>query len=145
MKALTHLNNKFSVRNRFKHLDLHTDFALVLCARKGVKTKLFYDFAETINMPEKSLAGIINLSARTLSNYKAQQKVLEPVYSEHLLKLIHLFEKGESIFGNIDEFNYWLQKPIWGTKDTPLAWLETPGGVDLVAAEVDKLSQGYPV
>jgi putative toxin-antitoxin system antitoxin component (TIGR02293 family) len=145
MPALTHLNDKLSISSRFKNLGLHNDFALVLRARKGVKTKLFYDFAEAIKMPEKSLAGIINLSARTLSNYKAQQKVLEPVYSEHLLKLINLFEKGESIFGNIDEFNYWLQKPIWGAKDTPIDWLETPGGVDLVAAEIDKLSQGYPV
>jgi putative toxin-antitoxin system antitoxin component (TIGR02293 family) len=145
MSTLAAINDKYSVRNRFKHLNLSNSFALVMSARKGLKPKIFYDFAEAIKMPEKSLANIINLSARTLSNYKEQQKVLEPVYSEHLLKLIGLFEKGETIFGNIDEFNYWLRKPIWNLKETPLEWLATPGGVDLVAGEIDKLAYAYPV
>ena len=91
------------------------------------------------------LAGIINLSARTISNYKDQRKVLEPVQGEHLLKLISLFEKGEAIFGNIDEFNYWLRKPFWNSSETPLEWISTPGGVDLLMEELDKLAQGYPV
>jgi len=134
-----------SVRNKFKNLGLDNPYQLVSTARKGIKPKVFYDFAEAINMPEKSLAGIINLSARTLSNYKDQQKTLEPVYGEHLLKLIALFEKGETIFGNVDEFNYWLKKPFWNAKETPMDWLVTPGGVDLLIKELEKLAQGYPV
>ncbi len=134
-----------TVHKRFKGLDLGNPYRLTMTARKGVKSKVFYDFADTIKMSEKSLANIINLSARTLSNYKAQQKVLEPVYSEHLLKLITLFEKGESTFGSIDEFNYWLKKPFWNEKERPLDWLVTPGGVDLLIKELDKLAQGYPV
>ena len=138
-------NDKYSVKNRFKNLNLSSSQAIVFSARKGLKPKIFYDFAEAIKMPEKLLAGILNLSARTISNYKGQQKVLEPVYSEHLLKLISLFEKGEEIFRNIDEFNYWLRKPFWNSQETPLDWINTPGGVDLVMEELDKLAQGYPV
>ena len=138
-------NDKYSVKNRFKNLNLSSSQAIVFSARKGLKPKIFYDFAEAIKMPEKLLAGILNLSARTISNYKGQQKVLEPVYSEHLLKLISLFEKGEEIFRNIDEFNYWLRKPFWNSQETPFDWINTPGGVDLVMEELDKLAQGYPV
>lgn len=134
-----------SVRNRFKNLGLDNLYRLISMARKGIKPKVFYDFAEVINMPEKSLAGIINLSARTLSNYKEQKKTLEPVFSEHLLKLIYLFEKGETIFGNVDEFSYWLKKPFWNVKETPMDWIVTPGGVDLLIKELEKLAQGYPV
>jgi putative toxin-antitoxin system antitoxin component (TIGR02293 family) len=112
---------------------------------KDWSPKVFYDLAAAIKMPEKRLAGLINLSARTISNYKEQQKVLEPVYSEHLLKLIRLYEKGEDIFGNIDEFNYWLNKPFWNSKEKPVDWLITPGGVDLLLTEIDKLAEGYPV
>jgi hypothetical protein len=83
---------------------------MVQSARKGLSPKVFYDLAAAIKMPEKRLAVLINLSARTISNYKEQQKVLEPVYSEHLLNLIRLYEKGEDIFGNIDEFNYLAQQ-----------------------------------
>ncbi len=138
-------NDKYSVKNRFKNLNLSNSHAIVFSARKGLKPKIFYDFAEAVKKPEKILANILNLSARTISNYKEQRKVLEPVYGEHLLKLISLFEKGESIFRNIDEFNYWLKKPFWNSPETPLDWINTPGGVDLVMEELDKLAQGYPV
>jgi uncharacterized protein (DUF2384 family) len=135
----------YSVRNKFRNLDLSNAYQLLITARKGVKPKVFYDFAEVANMPEKSLAGIINLSARTISNYKEQQKTLEPIFGEHLLKLICLFEKGEAIFGNVDEFNYWLRKPFWNAKEKPIDWIVTPGGVDLLLIELEKLAQGYPV
>ncbi len=78
---------------------IRSNNAIVVSAGKGLKTKVFYDFAETKKMPEKNLAFIINLSARTISNYKEKRKNLEPLYSEHLLKLIVLFEKGEEVFG----------------------------------------------
>lgn len=124
---------------------MDTNFSIVLSARKGLNTKIFYDFAEAIKMPEKNLAAIMNLSARTISNYKESQKNLEPLYGEHLLKLIALFEKGEDLFGTIDEFNYWLQKPFWNSTERPSEWLNTGGGVDFLSEELDKLAQGYPV
>ena len=145
MSLNTITDTKYSVRNRFRNLNLNNSHAIFLSARKGLKPKIFYDFAEAIKMPEKILAGILNLSARTISNYKGQQKVLEPIYSEHLLKLISLFEKGEEVFRTVDEFNYWLRKPFWNSNETPLDWINTPGGVDLVMEELDKLSQAYPV
>ena len=70
--------------------------------------------------------------------------MLAPAYSEHLLKLIALFEKGEDIFGNIDEFNYWLKKPLWNSEDKPSDWIVTQGGVDMIMEELDRLAQGYP-
>jgi putative toxin-antitoxin system antitoxin component (TIGR02293 family) len=134
-----------SIRVRFSNLDMKSSFAIVYSARKGIKPKVFYDFADSIKMPEKKLALMLNLSSRTISNYKEQQKALDPVQSEHLLKLIALFGKGEEIFGNIDEFNYWLQKPFWNAKERPIDWLVTPGGVDLVSDELDRLSHAYAV
>jgi putative toxin-antitoxin system antitoxin component (TIGR02293 family) len=133
-----------SIKQRFKDLDFVNNQAIFLSARKGLKTKVFYDFAESIKMPEKTLASIINLSSRTISNYKERKKNLEPLYSEHLLKLIALFENGEAVFGNIDEFNYWLRKPFWSSKERPIEWLNTAAGVDLVNEEIEKLAQGYP-
>ena len=136
--------NRNLIKNKFKDLDIVSNHSIVFSARKGLKTKIFYDFADTIKMPEKNLAFIINLSARTISNYKVKRKNLEPLYSEHLLKIIALFEKGEEVFGNIDEFNYWLNKPFWNSKQKPIDWIVTSGGVDLVMEEIDKLAQGYP-
>ena len=80
-----------------------------------------------------------------MSNYKQQNKKLEPVHAEHLLKLIKLYEKGEEIFGNIEEFNYWLRKPFRNSIETPMSWIITSGGVDSLIEELDKLAHGYPV
>lgn len=139
------INNKNSVGYRFRSFDLSNLNAIVSAARKGIKTKVFYDFAETINMPEKSLAAVINISSRTISNYKNEEKLLEPMYSEHLLKLIHLFEKGEELFGRVDEFNYWLKKSFLNKKITHGELINTVGGVDLISEELEKLAQGYPI
>lgn len=139
------VSNRNLIRNKFKDLDIVSNYSIVFSARKGVKAETFYDFAETIKMPEKNLAFIINLSARTISNYKIKRKNLEPLYSEHLLKIIALFKRGEEIFGTIDEFSYWLNKPFWNEKQKPIDWIVTSGGVDLVLDEIDKLAQGYPV
>jgi len=139
------VNTKRVIEIKFKHLNSRNAYAMLQSAHKGLQPKIFYDLAATIKMPEKKLAGLINLSARTISNYKEQQKVLAPIYSEHLLKLIHLFEKGENLFGNIDEFNYWLNKPFWNAKEKPADWMITSGGVDLLLTEMDKLAEGYPV
>ncbi len=133
------------LKGRFANLDMASNFAIVASARKGLQPKVFYDFAEAIHMSEKNLAALINLSSRTISNYRDSQKKLDPLYGEHLLKLIALFEKGEQIFGNVDEFNYWLHKPFWNSNEKPEDWLGTGGGVDLLAEELDKLAQGYPV
>ena len=79
-----------------------------------------------------------------MNSADAGRKFPGPVQSEHLLKLIALYDKGDQVFGNIDEFNYWLNKPFWGSSEKPLDWLITPGGVDLVILEMDRLAYGYP-
>ena len=116
---------------------------LVRYARKGVKTSVFYTFANLIHMPDKYLAELINISPRTLSNYKEDDRPLEPVKGEHLLKLIVLFKKGEDVFSDLHEFREWLQKPLSHLKDKPVKWLVTPGGVDLISQEVDRIAYGY--
>lgn len=113
-------------------------------ARKGVKPNVFYSFAEAIKLSNTSLANLLHLSSRTLSNYLQTQKNLEPVQGEHLLKLIALYDKGVELFGSVDEFNYWLNKPFWNALEKPMDWLITPGGVDLVVLELDRLGYGYP-
>jgi putative toxin-antitoxin system antitoxin component (TIGR02293 family) len=139
------INNKDSIGYKFRNFDLSNLSAIVFAARKGIKTKVFYDFAETIKIPEKHLASILNLSSRTISNHYQEEKTLAPIYSEHLLKLTSLYEKGESLFGNIDEFNYWLKKPFWNKKTVPFDLIDTTGGVDLIIKELDQIEQGYPL
>ena len=133
------------VKKKFKLYAGRNNLSLFAFARKGVKTDLFYGLAEVMNMSEKNLAQIIHVSPRTMSNYKEHKKSLDPVQSEHLLKLIALYEKGEELFGNLNEFNYWLQKPFWNDTEKPIDWLVTPGGIDLILNELTMLAYGDAV
>jgi putative toxin-antitoxin system antitoxin component (TIGR02293 family) len=135
---------KTPIRTKFKGLGIDNDARMFTNARAGVSPAIFYEFAEFIKMPDKSLAGMLHLSTRTVSNYLEKHKLLDPVQSEHLLKLIALYDKGEEIFGNIDEFNYWLNKPFWDSPEKPFDWLITPGGISLVMLEMDRMAYGYP-
>jgi len=132
----------FPVLQKFAIKD---DYSLIKKARKGITTDVFYLLAEAIRMPEKTLASIINLSPRTISNYREQEKHLDANYSEHLLKLINLYQFGREIFGSIEEFDLWLHRPFWNSEDKPIDFITTPGGVDLVYAEIEKLALGYSV
>jgi putative toxin-antitoxin system antitoxin component (TIGR02293 family) len=138
------LVKKTSLKSKFKTLAIENDVQLFTQARAGLSSAIFYQFAKTIKMPDKSLAQLLHLSPRTVSNYLEKHKSLDPVQSEHLLKLITLYDKGEELFGNIDEFNYWLNKPFWNSTEKPVDWLITPGGVDLIMLEMDRLAFGYP-
>jgi putative toxin-antitoxin system antitoxin component (TIGR02293 family) len=139
-----HAANKTSLKFKFKNFSIENDMQLFSQARAGLSSSVFYQFARLIKMPDKTLAQLLHLSPRTVSNYVEKHKPFEPVQSEHLLKLIGLYSKGEELFGNIDEFNYWLNKPLWNSTETPFEWLITPGGVDLVTLEMDRLAYGYP-
>jgi putative toxin-antitoxin system antitoxin component (TIGR02293 family) len=132
-----------SLTGKFEDIDGLSN--IVRVAIKGVDTKVFYAFASSAAIPDKYLAELINTSPRTLSNYKEQHKPLEPVKGEHLLRLIALFKKGEEVFGTLREFQGWLTKPKMKADKAPIDWLITPGGVDLVSQELDRIAYGYPV
>jgi putative toxin-antitoxin system antitoxin component (TIGR02293 family) len=137
------LRNEKSISLEGKFEDIEGLPNIVKKALKGVSPEIFYSFATLIDMPDRYLAAMINTSARTLSNYKEQKKNLEPVKGEHLLKLIALFKKGEEIFGTLYEFHGWLFKPQLHATEVPIDWLVTPGGVDLVSQELDRVAYGY--
>ena len=95
-------------QKRLQALGLNNPNQLLERARKGADSTVFYDLALVGNLTENLLASIINISARTILNYAQQGKKLEPAQSEHLLKLVLLFELGITAFGTADEFNIWL-------------------------------------
>jgi len=101
MAVLTKSAPGISIPNFSNHW-IESDVQIFKYAMTGVATDLFYSFAETVKMGNKSLAAILHLSSRTISNYHQNKQTLEPVQGEHLLKLIALYDKGIEIFGSIE-------------------------------------------
>lgn len=154
MKTYTNKNRKESDKisepataygnNSYLNYVIQNNYSLVKTAKSGIDTAVFYTFADSINLPEKVVAALINLSPRTISNYRDANKNLEAHHSEHLLKLISLFEKGKEYLGNIEEFNRWLKVPFWNSEEIPFDFLNTSGGVDLLSVRLERMAQGYP-
>ncbi len=132
-----------ALRRKFNALDLKDNLSIVHTARKGVRPNIFYSFSEVVNIPEKNLAALLHIHPRTINNYRVRKKYFNPIEGEHLLKLIQLFTIGEEIFGDLEQFNQWLKSPNWYNKEVSMKWLDTPGGVDLVLMELNRLAHGY--
>ena len=57
--------------------------------------------------------------------------------------MLALARQGEEVFGTLPALRRWLAKPAHGLdSQPPLALLETSGGIDLVADEVDRIAHG---
>ena len=117
-------------------------FALVMEARTGVPAKTAFDVATLLQLSADELADLLH-TTKTLRAYREGKKRLGPAASEQILKLLALARWGEEVFGALRAFRRWLDKPAYGLyNQLPLALLETSGGIDLVADEVDRIAHG---
>src|SRR5258705_9826651 len=116
---------------------------LVLTAKKGISAKAFFDVATVSGIEKNQLAGILNVSLKSLNRYKELNKKLSPGKSERLLKLIALYKKGGEIFIDMAAFRRWLAKPAYGLGNiVPLELLHTSGGIDLIQEELRRIEFG---
>jgi len=128
-----------------KHLgqELDDSFALVMAARAGVAATDAFAIAALLYLLPDELATLLHTTSRTLRTYRDAKKRLNPTASEQVLKLLALARRGEEVFGETVAFRRWLNKPAYGLDNqAPLGFLQTSGGIDLVAAEVDRIAHG---
>lgn len=117
--------------------------SLVSQALQGVSATRFFEVAELTGYKREQLAEVFDTSLKTLQRYEREQKKLNPQDSEKVLKLITLFQAGESVFGSAAAFRRWMDKPAYGLgNQVPFALLHTSGGIDLVMDEVTRIEYG---
>ncbi len=89
------------------------------------------------------MAGLLNVSLKSLNRYRQENKKLSPGKSERVLKLMKLYRKGEEIFGKVEEFRKWMDEPAYGLGYMiPETLLETSGGIDLIMEELTRIEFG---
>ncbi|GAB3574261.1 hypothetical protein GCM10027578_36620 [Spirosoma luteolum] len=117
--------------------------SLVLLALKGVAATRFFEVAELTGYRREQLADLFDTSLKTFQRYEREQKKLNPQDSEKVLKIMALFQIGESVFGSADAFRRWMDKPAYGLGgQVPFELLHTSGGIDLVMDEVVRIEYG---
>ena len=119
------------------------DNILVADAASGVYASAFFDAAKVSGKKNEELASYLNVSLKTLMRYRKTKRKLDPLNSEQILKLIALYKNGEEVFGSIDSFNNWLEKPSPAfNNNSPSAFMKTSGGIDLIREEISRIAFG---
>ena len=114
----------------------------VLAAHEGIPAYAFNDVTELFGYRER-IAGLLNVSIKTMKRYQDQKKKLDASSSEMLLKLVAIFAKGVEVFGERSAFLRWLEKPAYGLgKNIPFNLMKTSDGIDLVMEELIRIEYG---
>jgi len=85
----------------------------------------------------------LNISVRTLRNYRKPDNKLKENVKEHLLLLISLFKHGNEVFGSSEDFNKWLnEENFYFDGNTPVSYLNTVTGIRLVENRLTAMEYG---
>jgi putative toxin-antitoxin system antitoxin component (TIGR02293 family) len=120
-----------------------SDYALTDRACAGIPVSAFFDLQQVSGLTNDELAGMLDLSYKSVQRYRKEGKKLNPLNSEQILKMIVLYQKAEEVIGSIASFNNWLRKPAAGLGNkNPIRYLQTPGGIDLIFDELVRIEYG---
>ena len=117
--------------------------SIVMQAREGINSDLFWEVNKYTGIKHDYLSKYLQVSLKTIQRYGAEQKSFDPVKSEQLLKIAALFKKGDELFGSRAGFARWLSKPaVAFGQEQPIAFVATPGGIDLLLDELARIEYG---
>lgn len=140
MKVSNHTKN-ISFQNYEKVL--YDPIALVLKAAEGLDVAVFEGLMQITTLKRYQLAAFINVTPKTIDNYRLKQRKLGRVESEQLLQILGLYKKGQEIFAESEMLNQWLKQPAIGLGGIiPFDLLYTPGGINLVMEELRRIEYG---
>jgi putative toxin-antitoxin system antitoxin component (TIGR02293 family) len=111
-------------------------------ARRGVSSVYLITLAEQMSLTIQELADILHISVRTIQRWEAD-KVLDVDLSSKAIQLARLEQHGVRVFGTCSAFGAWLRKPIPALHSfTPLSYLDTPFGFEIVHQVLGRIEHG---
>ncbi|MDQ3290017.1 MAG: DUF2384 domain-containing protein [Bacteroidota bacterium] len=118
-------------------------FSLIQAVRAGVHFNLFQEFAAKVPFSQTEWSQYLHLSEKTLQRYKKEESTFDPLQSERILEIIQLFEKGEAVFGDKENFNTWLNTSNVALGNVkPKDLLDSSFGINLLQDELIRIEYG---
>ena len=115
---------------------------MISYARTGIDMGFVATLMERLALSLKEVAAILHVSLRTLQRYSPSTK-LDTDASSKLIYLSKLELAGLRVFGSQEAFNKWLRTPVTALGGaTPLSYLDTPFGFELVEQTLGKIEHG---
>jgi putative toxin-antitoxin system antitoxin component (TIGR02293 family) len=111
-------------------------------ARQGINMKYLIGLTEKLALNLQEMGEILHVSLRTLQRY-APTKILDTDASSKILNLAALQSHGIEVFGSEKEFNIWLKSEVPSLENkTPLSYLDTPFGFQLIDQTLGRIEHG---
>ena len=116
--------------------------SLIRNSRNGVAFERVNALADRLSFSLSDLSKILHISSRSLHRYD-DNKILDIDTSAVVLTLENLYNEGLETFDDDADFSEWLRSslPYLGG-DTPLSYLDTPFGFDLVKQILGRIRHG---
>jgi|SRR6056297_1045752 len=118
-------------------------FLLIKKSRAGMKYSTFQKISKYIPLKPGEWSKVLHLSERTLQRYKKEKLSFAPLYSEKIIELQLLFNKGTEVFGDRDKFYKWLNsKNIALGGISPVSLLDNTFGIMMIKDEITRIEHG---
>lgn len=111
--------------------------------QRGLSYKHFMIIQKYTPLSEQDWCKVLNLSSRTLSRYKDNNKKFGPLHSEKIFEIAEVTVEGLRVFQDADKFKLWLNTLNFalGNKK-PIDLIKDSYGKDLVMAELVRIDEG---
>jgi putative toxin-antitoxin system antitoxin component (TIGR02293 family) len=121
---------------------LQNPLELIELSRRGISKSAVNLVASKIGLSGREIARILNISERTFHRY-TPDKQLDTNSTERLLKLMLLYQHGEQVFSNLEDFKPWMRQSmrIFGDKSA-LELLDTATGFEWVNNVLSRIEFG---
>lgn len=115
---------------------------LVSSIRDGLPISAFSTLKTELDVADKVLAQIVNMSPRTLTRRRQQGRLL-PDESDRLWRIGYLFERASELLGGPDRAREWFKRPKKALNGkTPLEYTDTEPGTIEVEDLLGRLEYG---
>jgi uncharacterized protein (DUF2384 family) len=85
---------------------------------------------EITSFSDEVIADWLDVSVKTLRNYRKSESDLKESLKEHLVLLLSLYQHGTDVFGNAENFDKWLDtKNYFFDNQAPKDFLSTSSGI----------------
>ncbi len=118
------------------------DYDLIALTREGIKKSSLHSLAGYLGISMETMSRLLHSSYRNIQR-KADSSLLDTLKTEKVLELAALTQRGIAVTGGRKAFIEWLHSPLaaLGHK-TPLDFLDTSFGIQLVLKILGRLEQG---
>ena len=111
-------------------------------AEEGLPKQALIFFMQTSHLDEGKLFSYLDVTKRTLANYKPKEK-LRLYISDRLIHLAELYAKGKELFNSLESFNEWLNRPsIDLVGEMPINLVQTRRGIDEILRVLGRIEHG---